>query len=123
MTTETETLESLLRPLAEQRVGAITTDKVAQLLAGSMPLDPRFDALRREHEIVYSWGESEYCFNCDAQHPYPDYCLDASLGAIVRAAWDCGPRVHGAVIDALFNDATREPELAGARALVAAVEV
>lgn len=61
--------------------------------SGTIP-DPRFAALRGEHDID-GGGRGERCHGCDWSGPegtsegLAPYCLDTSLGSIVKAAAAC----------------------------------
>ena len=102
MTTE-RTLPETLRDLAERRVpcvqvvsgadrcicGAYTDDRCSHV--GTVP-DPRFAALRGEHE-TYGTSDDPICWHLDDWDA--PYCLRTDLGAIVEAAAACGLTVSG----------------------------
>jgi hypothetical protein len=87
------TLESMARERAEQKVPQLPVEQGL----GYIELDPRFAALRGEHEWQFQFSEGErqrdVCSRCGKEFRYPDelnpYCLRTNLGAIVRAAAAC----------------------------------
>lgn len=124
---------ALLRPYAETQClgpGPNTTSHELDCLGAchATGLDPRFDALRGEHE----W-ERQDCRRCGAyNNPLTDekpapYCLRTDLGSIVRAAAAHGPDALDAICQAVadnFNGLQgwfTSPEEAAAGAFVAAV--
>ena len=88
MTTGTETTEAILRELAELNVW--NDGSKAHEPRVALP-DPRFEALRGEHE----WDYEGYCKRCgegkfgrDDVMPQP-YCLRTDLGSILEAIRAC----------------------------------
>lgn len=148
-TVNQESVEDILRPLAERRVAVVRPDLEAEprprdgggllgaLEAGPATeerLDPRFDALRCSHKrtIAHDMTRYEVCRRCGTSFRgdhEPDG-IDATLGAIVRAAASCGLRVEfiswsdgrmHVVIGEFTNPCNKDNlEEAAARALVAA---
>ena len=144
-TTDTETVESILRELAERHV---------MIQAGRDGIirspDPRFKALRGEHEWYFRarFSQTRRCAVCGDHEEAPGpYCLRTDLGSIVRAAaacghaiatWQVGDSFVAAVMDWEPSDWPHElddapnvmkeryegdtTELAAARALKAAVQ-
>ncbi len=130
-------LEDICRELAErtvQREASVNDHIYGETTA--VP-DPRFEALRGEHDVD-GGGRGVSCHGCDwegneGEGPATPYCLDTSLGSIVRAAAAYGFGQLVAVVYAIreayqVNTDTYnswewhpEPELAAARALKEAV--
>lgn len=116
---ERESVADILRPLVEATVEDVRPDEVPFPRSVLIP-DPRFDALRlildpEDYATPPSWEDTSRL-------------IDASLGAIVRAAAACGYMTTRKVLEALLDwydeqhggVPQQSPEEAAARALVAA---
>ena len=129
MTTSTDTVAEILRPLAERRLlpdGYFITEYWNGVPLRSTPFDGCFEALR-SHYTGYAGAHGK--------GPVDAWEVDTSLGAFARAMAACGLEVdriaqHGAFWDvsiewrqkaAYFHGGGATPEEAWARALVAAV--
>lgn len=95
------TIEQMARELAELRVQIPCPDGKRGCLAAHFAFDPRFDALRGEHDLelqtighgsnahickVCHQGQEEWSYRPELQ----PYCLRHDLVSIVRAAVACG---------------------------------